>query len=181
MSPVCLFSITSYIQLISIISLKNLAINAFKWFQTVTHWKHYFLSRKKKKSLNGLYNMQHWMSWLMKPQGIWNRACITGAILRPRSLLFCKNYYGNRSIHCNMFIRSISILSSLEYSNLPVNSGMWDCYRRETVFLKDGRCSFVYLRSQSEHIRVILLSRKEGAWSTRKKVNVGFRFVNTAP
>jgi len=50
----------------------------------------------------------------MKPQGIWNKARITGVILRLRSLLFCKNYYGNASIHCSMFIRSISVLSSLE-------------------------------------------------------------------
>lgn len=43
-SPVCLFSITSSIEFISIIALKSLAISAFKWLpQTATHWKYYFL------------------------------------------------------------------------------------------------------------------------------------------
>lgn len=77
------------------------------------------LEQQLKRSLwMALYNMQLWMSWLMKPQGIWNWAHITGAVLNPRSLLFCKNEYGNISIHCSMFIRNISILSSLEYSNI---------------------------------------------------------------
>lgn len=50
---------------------------------------------------------------------------------------------------------------------------MCDCYRRETVFLKDRRRLFISLRSQTEPIRVVLLSGKEGAGSTRKRFMLG--------
>lgn len=137
--------------------------------------------KRKKRSLNSLYNMQHWMSWLMKPQGIWNRAHITGAILRPRSLLFCKNYYGNASIHCSLFIRSISILSLLEYSNICQWAQECEFAAGSKLFLKDGGCSFICLRSQSEHIRIILLCRKEGAWSSRKKGECQVQVCQNSP
>lgn len=46
------------------------------------------------------------------------------------------------------------------------------------MLLKGGRCSLICLRSQAEQIRVILLFRKEEAWTPMTNMNVSFRFVN---